>query len=79
MLAALSRETNFTRATKALEGALGYGADDPDSILAVFNRMNSQLVELDPLALSPGTPKMPLVLPEVKQYDRLFLKGGSAH
>jgi len=79
VLAALSRETDFTRATKALETALSYGAGDPDSILATFNRINSQVVELDPLVLPPSTPRIPAVHPRVDQYDRFFLKEGSKH
>ncbi len=79
VLAALSRETDFTRAAEALEAALNYGAADTDSILATFNRMNSPVKELDPLILPPSTPRMPSVRPQVSQYDRLFLKGGSAH
>lgn len=76
MLAELSRETDFTRAAGALETALRYGASDIDSILATFNCMNSQVVELDPLVLPPSTPQMPSFHPQVDQYDRLFLKGG---
>lgn len=79
VLAALSRETDFTQATKALETALSYGAGDPDSILATFNRINSKVVELDPLVLPPSTPQIPAVHPRVDQYDRFFLKGGSKH
>ncbi len=77
VLATLSRDTDFTRAAMALETALDYGAGDTDSILATFNRMNSQVVELDPLVLPPSTPQMPPVRPQVDQYDRLFLKGGA--
>ena len=77
VLAKLSRETDFTRAAKALEAALNYGAADTDSILATFNRMNSQVTELDPLILPPSIPQMPSVRPQVDQYDQLFLKGGS--
>jgi hypothetical protein len=76
VLATLSRKTDFTRAARALETALDYGAGDTDSILATFNRMNSQVVELDPLVLPPSTPQMPSVRPQVDQYDRFFLKGG---
>lgn len=77
VLAELSRETDFIQATGALETALRYGVGDTDSILAIFNRINSKVVELDPLVLPPSTPRMPSVHPQVDQYDRLFLKGGT--
>ena len=76
ILAQLSWETDFTRATEALKTALGYGAEDADSILAIFSRQNSQVLELDPLVLSQSTPRMPSFRTRVDQYDRLFLKGG---
>ena len=70
VLAALSRETNFTQAAKAPETALGYAAGDTDSILATFNRLNRQVPELDPLVLPPSTPQMPPVRPQVDQKER---------
>ena len=78
VLAQLSRETDFTRATEALKTALGYGATDVDSILATFSSLNSQVLELDPLVLPKSAPRLPSFPARVNQYDRLFLKGGSA-
>jgi hypothetical protein len=76
MLAQLSRETDFYRAAEALKTALSYGAKDTDSILATFTRLNSQVLELDPLVLPRNVPRMPPFQARVDHYDRLFLKGG---
>lgn len=75
VLARLSREADFTRATEALKAALDYGAKDVDSILATFSRLNSQVLELDPLVLPNSVPQMPSCRPRIDHYDR-FLKGG---
>lgn len=60
VLAELSRETDFIQATGALETALRYGVGDTDSILAIFNRINSKVVELDPLVLPQALRGCPL-------------------
>lgn len=76
VLARLSREADFTRATEALRAALDHDTGDVDSILATFSRLNSQVLELAPLVLPHSVPGMPPATPRVDLYDHLFLKGG---
>lgn len=76
VLARLSHEAGFTKATRALKAALGYGAKDTDSIIAVFSRLNSQVMELDPLVLPGSVPKVPSFKVQISNYDKYFLKGG---
>lgn len=75
-LARLSKEADFPRAITALKTAVEYGAEDADSIIATFSRLNSQAMELQPLALAPSVPQMPSYVPCIDDYDKLFLKGG---
>jgi len=75
-LARLSQEADFTRAVAALKTAVTYGAEDADSIIATFSRLNSNVMELAPLALAPSVPEMPPFVPRLDDYDQLFLKGG---
>jgi len=78
VLARLSQEADFTSATAALKTAVAHGAADADSIIATFSRLNSQLLELEPITLAPEIPKMPSFTPCTSDYDQIFLKGGRA-
>jgi len=75
-LARLSEESSFEKATDALNKAVEHGADDPDSIIATFNRQNSAILELAPLSLPHSVPQLPQMLFNASCYDRLFLEGG---
>lgn len=75
-LARLSKEADFPRAITALKTAVGYGAEDADSIIATFSRLNSQVMEFQPLSLAPSVPHMPSYVPCINDYDQFFLKGG---
>jgi len=75
VLARLSQDNGFEKATEALQTAFMYGAKDADSILAVFNRLNSQILDIDPLALTISVPEIPSIKPNVNHYDHLFLAG----
>ena len=76
ILAQISEETGFNHALEALQIALKHGAKDPDSVLATFSRLNTEVFELSPLPLPDSTPYLPSFKPQVENYDRFFLKGG---
>lgn len=79
ILARLTEESSFEKATAALKAALEHGAGDADSIKAMFSRLNSECLNLDPLILPTSVPEMPPAKVNISQYDRLFLKGGGTH
>jgi hypothetical protein len=73
VLAELSEASGFGRATEALLAALEYGTGDADSIKAMFNRLNSEILNLAPLTVSASIPDMPKVVTDTAKYDHLFL------
>ena len=75
VLAHLTERSSFAQATDAMRTALLHGAEDADSIITAFNRLNGDVVDLDPMALPPSVPKMPQVKPDLNAYDRAFLEG----
>ena len=75
VLSKLSKETDFNHAVEALKISLKHGTKDVDSILATFSRLNTELLELDPVMLSEETPKLPSFNSSVNHYDELFLRG----
>src|SRR5690554_1035515 len=79
VLAKLSEVNGFNKATEALLVALEHGVSDADSIIAMFSRVNSEILDLDPLVLPASVPGMPQVQVNVDEYDRLFLSGGVTH
>jgi hypothetical protein len=79
VLAKLSETNGFNKATEALLVALEHGVSDADSIIAMFSRLNSEILDLDPLVLPASVPGMPQVQANVGEYDRLFLNGGGTH
>lgn len=79
VLAKLSEASGFNKATEALLAALEHGVSDADSIKAVFSRLNSEVLNLDPLILPATVPDMPTVKPNVENYDRLFLERGGSY
>ena len=78
LMARLSIESGFEK-LEALQAALEHGARDAESIKAVFSRLNSEILNLDPLVLPASVPEMPPVKVNVDKYDRLFLKGAPVH
>jgi transposase len=79
VLARLSVESGFNKAAEALQAALECGARDADSIVAMFSRLNSEILNLAPLVLPSSVPDMPPARVDVGHYDRLFLKGGGGY
>ena len=50
-----------------------HGASDADSVKAIFSRLNSEVLNLDPLVLPANIPDLPKMSANVGNYDRLFL------
>ncbi len=76
ILAQISEETGFNYALEALQIALKHGAKDPDSVLATFSRLNTDVFELEPIVLPASTPELPSFKPQVENYDQFLMKGG---
>ena len=68
VLARLSIESGFEKAAEALQAALEHGACDIESIKAMFSRLNSEILNLDPIVLSASVPEMPPVKVNVDNY-----------
>lgn len=79
VLAKLSEANEFSKATEALLVALEHGVSDTDSVVAMFSRLNSEILDLDPLVLPGSIPGMPQVNANVDEYDRLFLGRVGGH
>jgi hypothetical protein len=73
VLAELSGASGFEKATEALLAAVEHGASDADSVKAIFSRLNSEVLNLDPLVLPANIPDLPQMSTNVGNYDRLFL------
>ena len=67
--------SGFEKLQKPCRPLLKTRRRDAESIKAVFSRLNSEILNLDPLVLPASVPKMPPVKANVDNYDRLFLKG----
>ena len=77
-LSRISEESSFEKAAAALSATLEHGADDFESIMATFSRLNSNYTVLDALVLPNGVPELPpTVVTKASLYDGLFL--GGAH
>jgi hypothetical protein len=61
VLAKLSEASGFNKATEAFLTALEHGVSDADSIIAMFSRLNCEVLDLDPLILPASVPDMPQV------------------
>ena len=48
-----------------------------DSVLAIFNRLYSDIIDLDPLVLPAHVPEIPPVKQDLNKCDNEFLKGQS--
>ncbi len=72
ILAELCEDTSFPSAVEALLIALDMGAQDSDSVLAIFRRLNTQSYEFSPVILSNDVPELPPLKSKACDYD-LFL------
>ena len=51
VLADLTHRSDFGKATQAVKAIVSLGVNDVDSVMAAFNRLNGDLIDLDPTAL----------------------------
>lgn len=72
ILAELCEDTSFPSAVEALLIALDMGAQDSDSIVAIFRRLNTQSYEFSPVIISNDIPELPPLKNKACDYD-LFL------
>jgi hypothetical protein len=78
VLAELSEESSFSKAAGAVRSAILYGARDADSIVAMFNRLDGDIVDLAPMVLPASVPEMPSVKPNLSGYDHMPFRGAKA-
>jgi hypothetical protein len=74
ILAKLTEKSSFSQATEAVRAVIVHNARDVDSVVAMFNRLNSDIVDLDPMVLPANIPEIPPVKPNLNSYDRMFLR-----
>ena len=74
ILAKLTEKSSFSQATQAVRAVIVHNARDVDSVVAMFNRLNSDIVDLDPMVLPANVPEIPPVKPNLNNYDRMFLR-----
>lgn len=79
VLAMLSAHSGFEKAAEAVQAALEYSVYDAESVKAIFNRLNSDILVLDPPALAADVPQIPSTKVDMGSYDRLFLRVGGSH
>ncbi len=51
VLAELSEESSFSKAAEAVRSVILHSARDADRVVAMFNRLNSDIVDLAPMVL----------------------------
>ncbi len=61
VLARLSEESSFSKAAEAGRAAVSHGASDVDGVVAICDRLNSNIIDLDPLVLPADVPERPPV------------------
>jgi len=73
-LSVLSKKGEFNQVLQALEMAIEHGSYDPDSVEAIFNRLNSNLPDIDPVALPNHIPVLPKLDQNNFKYDKALTK-----
>ena len=56
--------------------ALDYAATDADSLLNLHNRLNTKVVQLDPIKIAGHIPSLKRYIPNLAEYDRNLNKAG---
>ena len=79
VLARLTGQTDFSTATAALTEALNRGAEDPDSIIALFRRMTEISLDFSCFTLPDSIPSQQELPPDLTVYSALLPKGGTEH
>ncbi len=72
VLAELSEESSFSKAAGAVRSVILHSAQDADSVVAMFNRLNCDIMDLAPVVLPASVPEMPSVKPNPSSYDRML-------
>lgn len=75
----LTSKSSFSVAVNALQTALDYNSDDPESIIAVHTKLISNIPELPPVTLPPSVTEVLAVKPDITQYDKAFMNAGGDH
>jgi hypothetical protein len=79
VLAELTVKSSFEMALEAVKDVVVHGVRDADSVVAAFNRLNSDAMIIDSIVLSKDVPSIPTFKPSLRQYDRIFLGEGTRH
>lgn len=77
ILAKLSERDSFSKAAEAVKSAVLHRARDADSIVAMFNRLNTGITDLAPIILPTSIPEIPPSKPNLSSYDHILFEGGS--
>jgi len=75
----LTNKSSFTAAVDALQTALDYNSDNPESIIAVHAKLISDIPELQPVTLPPSVTDVLTTKPDIMQYDEVFMNAGGDH
>jgi transposase len=76
VLAKLSERSSFSKAVEAVRSAILHGARDADSIVTMFNRLNTDIMDLAPMILAGSVPEMPPAKPNLGSYDHILFGSG---
>jgi transposase len=80
LLARLTDQTDFPTAVEAFRQAVGLGAGDMDSVVAVFRRLIDVPLDFSGFTLSSTVPVMEELVPDIAVYESLFPpQGGKGH
>lgn len=73
-----SEESSFSKAAEAVRSVILHGARDAGSIVAMFNRLVSDIINLAPMVLPTSVPEMPSVEPNLSGYCYMIFKDGES-
>jgi len=76
VIASLTESGGFEKALVVVSSALDYAATDADSLINLHNRLNTKIIQLDPLRLSGNIPQLKRYIPNLHVYDRNLIKAG---
>ena len=79
LLRDLTNKSSFSVAVDALQTALDYNSSDPESIIAVHDKLISNIPVLPPVELASSVPTLFAAKSDITQYDKAFLNTGGGH
>ncbi len=74
VLAELSEKSSFGKIAKAVRSVILHGVRDSNSIVAMFNGPNSDIMDSAPMVLPASVPEMPSVKPNLSGCDHMLFK-----